>query len=76
MLRFGQMAVCLRHHLKFVFLQPSDLGEMKALIPALQAALDNPVCYGPFEPDWDALIPPVQIAPMLRFGHRHARKKI
>ena len=36
------------------------LAQMKALIPALQAALDNPVCYGPFEPDWDALIPPVQ----------------
>ena len=36
------------------------LAQMKALIPALQAALDNPVCYGPFEPDWDSLIPPVQ----------------
>ena len=36
------------------------LAQMKALIPALQAALDNPACYGPFEPDWDALIPPVQ----------------
>ncbi|MYI64138.1 MAG: sulfatase-like hydrolase/transferase, partial [Gemmatimonadetes bacterium] len=36
------------------------LAQMKKLIPALQAALDNPVCYGPFEPDWDALIPPVQ----------------
>ncbi|MDE2735685.1 MAG: HEAT repeat domain-containing protein [Gemmatimonadota bacterium] len=36
------------------------LAQMKALIPALQAALNNPVCYGPFEPDWDALIPPVQ----------------
>ena len=36
------------------------LAQMKALIPALQAALDNPICYGPFEPDWDALIPPVQ----------------
>ncbi len=36
------------------------LAQMKALIPGLQAALDNPVCYGPFEPDWDALIPPVQ----------------
>ena len=36
------------------------LAQMKALIPALQAALDNPACYGPFEPDWGALIPPVQ----------------
>ena len=36
------------------------LAQMKALIPALQAALDNPVCYGPFESAWDALIPPVQ----------------
>ena len=36
------------------------LAQMKALIPTLQAALDNPVYYGPFEPDWDALIPPVQ----------------
>ena len=36
------------------------LAQMKALIPALQAAPDNPVCYGPFEPDWDALIPPIQ----------------
>lgn len=36
------------------------LAQMKALIPALQAALDNPVCYGSFEPDWEALIPPIQ----------------
>ncbi|MYK42368.1 MAG: sulfatase-like hydrolase/transferase [Gemmatimonadetes bacterium] len=36
------------------------LAQMKALIPALQAALDNPVCYGPFEPAGDELIPPVQ----------------
>ena len=36
------------------------LAQMKALIPALHAALDNPICYGPSEPDWDALIPPVQ----------------
>ena len=42
------------------FYRREILAQMKALIPALQAALDNPVCYGPFEPDWDALIPPVQ----------------
>ena len=42
------------------FYSRAILAQMKALIPALQAALDNPVCYGPFEPDWDALIPPVQ----------------
>ena len=42
------------------FYRRDILAQMKALIPALQAALDNPVCYGPFEPDWDALIPPVQ----------------
>ena len=42
------------------FYRREVLAQMKALIPALQAALDNPVCYGPFEPDWDALIPPVQ----------------
>ena len=42
------------------FYNRAILAQMKALTPALQAALDNPVCYGPFEPDWDALIPPVQ----------------
>ena len=42
------------------FYRQGTLAQMKALIPALQAALDNPACYGPFEPDWDALIPPVQ----------------
>ena len=42
------------------FYRREVLAQMKALIPTLQAALDNPVCYGPFEPDWDALIPPVQ----------------
>ena len=42
------------------FYRQEVLAQMKALIPALQAALDNPACYGPFEPDWDALIPPVQ----------------
>ena len=42
------------------FYRREILAQMKRLIPALQAALDNPVCYGPFEPDWDALIPPVQ----------------
>lgn len=42
------------------FYRREILAQMKALIPALQAALDNPVCYGSFEPDWDALIPPVQ----------------
>ena len=42
------------------FYRREILAQMKALIPALQAALDNPVCYGPFEPAWDALIPPVQ----------------
>ena len=42
------------------FYRQEILAQMKGLIPALQAALDNPVCYGPFEPDWDAFIPPVQ----------------
>ena len=42
------------------FYNRAILAQMKALIPALQAALDNPVCYGPFEPAGDALIPPVQ----------------
>ena len=42
------------------FYRREILAQMKELIPALQAALDNPVCYGPFEPNWDALIPPVQ----------------
>ena len=42
------------------FYRQATLAQMKAMIPTLQAALDNPVCYGPFEPDWDALIPPVQ----------------
>ncbi len=42
------------------FYRREILAQLKALIPALQAALDNPVCYGPFEPNWDALIPPVQ----------------
>ncbi len=42
------------------FYRQEILAQMKGLISAVQAALDNPVCYGPFEPDWDAFIPPVQ----------------
>ena len=33
------------------------LAKMKVLIPALEAALKNPSCYGDYDPDLDTLIP-------------------
>ena len=38
------------------------LARMKSLIPDLQTALNNPVCYGDYEPDLETLIPPVRNA--------------
>ncbi len=36
------------------------LSKMRTLIPALEAAIKNPSCYGDRDPDLDTLIPPIR----------------